>query len=181
MNVEFVARNYHLDDQIRSFAENKLAKVTKFVEEPIEVRLTLELEKHRNIADLHVAHRFGVLQAREETADMYDAVNMVVDKAEKQARRSRKKFVDRRRRAGRQNGQGWPIEVLERDSLGAGAAPRIIETSILRIKPMTIEEAALELERSDDEFVIFRDSTSERVNVLYKRKDQNYGLIAPEL
>jgi len=71
------------------------------------------------------------------------------------------------------------VEVLESNSV-RGGAPRIIESTHMSIKPMTIEEAALRLEDSELAFVVFRDSTSDRVNVLYRRKDQNYGLIAPE-
>ncbi|HXO21761.1 MAG TPA: sigma 54 modulation/S30EA ribosomal C-terminal domain-containing protein, partial [Thermoanaerobaculia bacterium] len=78
------------------------------------------------------------------------------------------------------NGQRWPIEVLDRESVTAGSTPRIVQSSHLQIKPMTIEEAALQLEDSEQGFVVFRDSTSDRLSVLYKRKDDNYGLIAPE-
>lgn len=180
MNVEFFARNYPLDDRIRSHAEGKLEKVSRFLEAPVDVRVTLEVEKHRHIADLHLAHRFGVLQAHEETADMYEAVGQAVDKLERQARKSRKKAEDKRRRAGRDEEANWPVEVLDRESVGDGGEPRIIRRNILTIKPMSIEEAALQLESSRNEFLVFRDSASDRVSVLYRRRDRNYGLIAPE-
>jgi len=183
MNIEYVGRSYQVDDQVRSFTEDKLTKVTKFLEEPVDVRITLETEKHRHIADLHISHRSGVLQATEQNNDMYDALNLVVDKVEKQARRSKNKSIDKRRRADRatQDGQRWPVNVLEAASLTAGSAPRIIKSSHLRIKPMSIEEAALELEGSKNEFVVFRETASSRINVLYRRKDDNYGLITPEM
>lgn len=184
MNLEFVGRNFEIDDRVRRFAEGKLGKkLLRLVQEPVEIRVTLETEKHRNIADLHVSHRGGVLQAAEETTDMYEAVGQAVDKLEKQARRSKNKAIDRRRRPDRAttNGQRWPVEVLARESLGAESGPRIIEVEHLPIKPMTIEEAALWLEDGGGELVVFRDATSDRLSVLYKRKDQNYGLIAPEL
>lgn len=183
MNIEFVGRNYSVDDRVRGYVEGKLGKVTKFVRDPVEVRVILETEKHRNIADLHIAHGSGVLQATEETADMYEAINMAVDKVEKQARRSKKKAIDRRRRADRvtTNGMRWPLEVLARESFAAGGERQIIKTTHLPIKPMSIEEAALQLESNKNEFVVFRDSGTDRVSVLYKRRDDNYGLIAPEL
>ena len=184
MNIEYVGRNYAVDDSVRTYVEGKLGKkVNKFVQEPIDIRVTLETEKHRHIADLHVAHKHGVLQATEETGDMYDAINMAVDKVEKQARRSKKKAIDKRRRADREttNGQRWPLDVLTRESLAAGSTPQIIKSTHLPIKPMTIEEAALQLENGKNEFIVFRDSSSDRVSVLYKRKDDHYGLIAPEL
>lgn len=179
MNIEFVARNYRLDDRIRTFTSDKLHKVIKFLEEPVEVRVTLEQEKHRHIADLHLAHRFGVIQANEAMDNMFDAVNLAVDKAEKQARRTKAKFRDKRRKADRVNGQQWPVEVLDRASIGGGSGPQIIKSSVLSIKPMSIEEAALQLEGSKNDFVVFRDAGSDQVSVLYKRKDNNYGLISP--
>lgn len=182
MNIDYVGRDVEIDDRLRSHTERKLGKVTKFLQDPVEIRVTLEIEKHRNIADLHISHKHGVLQATEETGDLYDAVNQAVEKVEKQARRSKNRAIDRRRRAGREttDGQRWPLEVLARESLAAGSSPRIIKTTHLPIKPMSIEEAALWLEQGKNGFVVFRDAGNDRVSVLYKRKDNNYGLIAPE-
>ena len=182
MQIDYVGRNYHPDDEVRSHVEDKLRKVVKFLAEPVEVRVTLEVEKHRHRAEVHVAHRFGVLQADQEMDSMLDALNLAVDKLEKQARRGRKKFMDSRRRAQRSNnGHHWPLEIVEGASLQAGGGgPRVIANRLLEIKPMSIEEAALQLEESKNEFVVFRDSASDRVSVLYKRRDANYGLIAPE-
>ena len=180
MNIDFVARNLQIDDRIRDFTTDKLRKVSRLLEDPVEVRVTLEQEKHRQIADVHIAHRFGIVQANGEMDDLYDAVNLAVDKAQKQARRARKKFKDKRRKADRNDGNQWPVEVLARESVGRGEAPRIIESSYLSIKPMSLDEAALQLEGAHGGFVVFRDVTSDQVNVLYKRKDNNYGLISPE-
>jgi putative sigma-54 modulation protein len=181
MNIEYVGRHVELNDRIRDFAEEKLAKVMKFLDEPVEIHLALEREKHRHLADLHVSHRFGVLKAREEHDDLFDALNLAVDKMEKQARRERKKFLDKRRRAGRPEPVSeWPVDVVERSSLGAGGSPRIVKSSALSIKPMTLDEAALQLEVSSNDFIVFRDAANQRVSVLYKRRDANYGLISPE-
>lgn len=181
MNVEFVARDYDLNDRIREFANKKLKKVVKFLQNP-EARFTLQTRKHRQIADLHVSHRFGVIQANEETDDMFDSVNLVVDKAEKQARRSIKKFQDKRRRGerGESGHAGWPVSVLEGGSVDRGEEPRIVKSSRFAIKPMTLDEAAIQLRESKNEFVVFKDSESDQVSVLYKRRDENYGLISPE-
>ncbi len=182
MNVEFVARGYVLDDKIREYAEDKLGKLSKFLEAPVDVRLTLEQEKHRQIADLHIAHRFGVMQAREETVDMFGSVLQAVEKLEKQARRAKRKHQSKIRRADPPpwNGHEWPLSIVERASLDAGDQPRIIRSTHLQIKPMTIDEAALQLEGSKNDFFVFRDAVTDRVSVLYKRRDENYGLISPE-
>lgn len=181
MNIEYVGRHVELNDRIRDFTEDKLAKVLKFLDEPVEIRLALERERHRHLADLHISHRFGALQAHEAHADLFDVVNLVVDKVEKQARRERKKFLDKRRRAGRPEAEiAWPVEVLDRATFGTGGRPRIVKSSALSIKPMTLDEAALQLEDSSNDFIVFRDAANQKVSVLYKRRDANYGLISPE-
>lgn len=179
MNIEYVGRNYDVDDSIRDFTEDKLDKVLKFVEEPVDVHLSLEVEKHRHIADLQIHHRFGSIRATESTGQMLEAINLAIDKVEKQARRAREKFMDQRRRAGNHDHQ-WPLDVVERQSVGEGRQPRIVKSSRLQIKPMTIEEAALQLETSKNEFIVFRDAETDRTNVLYNRRDGNFGLIVPE-
>lgn len=185
MNIEYVARHYDLTDRVREYAEGKLKKVMKFVDEPIEIRVSLERAQHhqqRHIAELHIAHRHGVLQAADEAMEMFDAINSAVDKLETQARRSRKKFLGKRRRADRaaHSDSLWPVDVLEGASLGGGSTPRIIKSSQLRIKPMSVEEAALELRESKNDFIVFRSATTDRINVLYRRKDSNFGLITPD-
>src|SRR5687767_9568502 len=115
MNIEFAARNYQLDETTRKTTAERLHKVAKFLEEPVEVHVVLEVEKHRHLAELRVAHKHGLIQAAEETpATMREAIQLVVDKVEKQARRARKRFMDRRRRADRQveNGGHWPARVV---------------------------------------------------------------------
>ena len=78
MKIEYVARGYTPDEQLRRYAEDKLKKVLKFLEEPVEVHATLETEKRHAIADLQVSHRYGTLQSRETAEQMLDAVNLAV-------------------------------------------------------------------------------------------------------
>jgi putative sigma-54 modulation protein len=180
MQIDYVSRNFDLDDRMREYVASKLDKLGRFLDEPVEMRVTLVQEKYRQIAELHVAHRHGQLQAAGETEQMRDSVNLVADKIEKQARRSRKKFLDKRRRADRDNGQQqWPVDVVEAGSVG-DREPRIIKSSTLNIKPMGLDEAALQLEGAANSFVVFRDTRTDRVCVLYKRRDHNYGLISPD-
>lgn len=179
MNIEFTGRNFSVSDRIKDFTENKLAKIVKFLSEPVDLHVILEAEKHHYKAEIHVHHRHGVLQASESSDHMRDAIQSAVEKIEKQARRARKKFTDKKRRS-RRDDNHWPLDVLDPASVGTGSTPRIIKSTALPIKPMSIEEAALELSQSKNEFFVFLDSGTERVSVLYRRKDENYGLISPE-
>ena len=184
MKTEIIGRNTPIDERLRKVVEQKLKKLEKLLVEPIEARVTLITEKHSHVAELHVTHRDGVLQGTESTDGSFqEAVQRAVEKVEEAARRTHQKTVDNKRRAAARGnrGQRWPVEVLEQESVGEGRAPRVIETSQIAIKPMTLDEAALELDGSEEGFVVFRDAASDRLSVLYKRKDRNYGLIAPEL
>lgn len=181
MKIEFTGRHYHLSDRVKEYTEQKLEKLPRFIEEPVDVHVILEIAKRRQIAELHVSHRHGVLQATEEAEHMREAISACIDKVEKQARRSRRKFVDSRRRSRRHDeAPHWPMEVLDRETLRVGSEPTIIKTTRLPIKPMTIDEAVLELEQSKNEFFVFRDSATDRVSVIYRRRDEHFGLIAPE-
>lgn len=181
MQIDFTGRHYEVDDSIKEFAEKRLHGLGKFVEEPVGIQVVLETEKNRQIADLHVIHRMGSLKATEVADEMRDAVHAAIEKAKKQARRSRKKFMDKRRRARRDTDvQHWPLEVIATESLSNDSGPRVVKTTTLPIKPMSIDEAATELESSKNDFFVFMDSASERVSVLYRRKDNHLGLIAPE-
>ena len=184
MQIDYVGRNLQVNEDIRAFTERKLGKATRFLEEPVEIRVILEAEGHRRIAEIHVHHRFGSMQAVEETKEIKQAILDAVDKIKKQARRGRAKFKDRRRRGDRQVANEWPMEIVARDSIGqegdAASSPQIVESTSLSIKPMSLDEAALRLESAKNDFLVFRDSDHGRVNVLYKRQDGNYGLITPE-
>lgn len=191
MQVEWTARNYRLNEDVRELSQRKIDKLDRYVDEPADAHLIVETEKNRQIAELILRHRHGQFQAREEADDMRDSLFAVVDKVEKQARRAHKKFLDRRRRAQRPAEHHWPVDVIERPVLEADGAqapagpdeadgPRVVKQVRLPIKPMTVREAALHLEQSKNEFYVFLDERTAKVSVLYRRRDDNYGLIAPE-
>lgn len=179
MHIELTGRHLQLDDQIRQYTAEQVEKLQKYLEEPVEVQVVLEVEKHRQIAELNISHRLGGLQAKEESSDMRDAIHAVVEKAGKQARRSKKKIVGKRRRVPKDH--HWPLEILEAESVSTGERPRIIRTTNLPIKPMSLEEAAKALDQSKNEFYVFMNSETDTVSVLYRRKDDHYGLIVPDL
>jgi len=181
MKIEIVGRNVPVEDRLRQRAEKKLAKLDKFLAEPVEARLTLSLEKHLHVAEIFVSHRDGSLRAREQAeGNLIEALDLVLDNVAHQARRTADRHKDGKRGRGIDADHRWPLDILESGSVGGGRVPQVIESTHLPIKPMTVEEAALALEAAENGFVVFRDAGSQRVSVLYRRKDKNYGLIAPE-
>ena len=111
---------------------------------------------------------------------MRDSIHQVADKLEKQARRASKKFQTTRRKADRHTQEElWSEAVVESGEVAAGEPRRIIETNSLNVKPMTADEAALQLENDGSDFIVFRDGENGDLNVLYRRRDGNYGLVTP--
>lgn len=181
MKIEIVGRNLAVEATLQSFIENKLKKLERLLGTSSEVRVTVAHEKHMNVAELHANNRSGVFQASEETeGSIQEAVQRLIEKGAEQVRRARERRVKNPRRLQRVDGR-WPMEVLDSASIGNGKQRRVIETTELPIKPMSVEEAVLALEESAHGFVVFHDSGRDRLSVLYRRKDKNYGLIAPEL
>ena len=180
MTVEISGRNYEVNDRIRKFIAGKMEKVTKYFEDIIEVRCVLNVEKYRNICEIMIIGKNYDTKAVQEAETMEDAINSCVDHLKRQAQRERKKIRDHHRR-GRKQIDNWTVSVLEPSLLRENdSRPRIISTSDLPIRRMSIEQAAMTLDDSKNEFIVFRDMDTDRVTVIYRRRDNNFGMIAPE-
>jgi len=182
MKVDYIARNVTLSDQSRQLAEKKLAKITKYFNDIIDVRIEVSQERHLQVVDLSVKGKDFDLHSTAQNKDVTAAIQDAVDKVEIQARRAKTRLKDHKQRAGSEakTDRGWAVDVLESESIASGE-PRIVETSSIQIKPMSIEEAVLQLDDSSYNFLVFRNASNDRVNVIYRRVDKNLGLITPEL
>ncbi len=187
MATEISGRNYEIPPDIRAMLETKLAKIEdKLFDDVIDVRVVLQVEKYRNICEILIKGKeHDVKSVQESDESMQDAINSALDHVKRQAQKNRKKIRDHHRADG--NGfkdvNEWSVQVLEPGRLREETetrAPRIVKTNSIPIRPMSIEEAALRLDDSKNEFIVFRDIDTDRVSVIYKRKDNNLGLIAPE-
>jgi putative sigma-54 modulation protein len=168
---------------VRQLTEKKLAKITKYFNDILDVRVELEQERHLYVADLFVKGKDFDIHSSSQHKEMTAAIQDAVDKLEMQARRAKtrlKKHKGRSSAAESAAESAWSVDVLESESLGRGE-PRIVERSSIPIKPMTVEEAAMQLEDGTLDFLVFRNASTDRVNVLYRRPDNNLGLITPEL
>ncbi len=174
MKLQVKGKNVQVSDAIRSYAEEKLARLERQLHEPTRVELELAVERNPSIAASQIAEATiwtngPTLRARESATDMRASIDQLVDKLERQVTRYR----ERRRRHG---GRG--------ESAAARASPddgtlRIVKTKQFSIKPMSAEEAVLQLELVGHDFFVFRSDESEEVNILYRRRDGGYGLIEP--
>ena len=190
MATGIIGRNFAVTPDIRTLIDRKLAKIVdKLFDDVIEIRCVLQVQKYRNICEILIVGKEHDVKSVQESGDsMQDAINAAIDHLKRQAQKNRKKIRDHHRKDGNHakvdRVTEWAVQVLEPGRLhqgrGASRTPRIVKTNSLPIRPMSIEEAALRLDDSKNEFIVFRDLDTDRVSVIYKRRDNNLGLIAPE-
>lgn len=181
MKVDYIARKVTLDDSFRQLSEKKLAKITKYFNDILDMRVEVSQERHLHVVDLFVKGKDFDIQSSAHHKELNAAIQDAVDKLEIQARRAKARLKDHKGRgADARVVQDWEVEVIDSSPAGSGQ-PQIVERSSIPIKPMTIEDAILQLEKSSDQFLVFRNASSDRINVLYRRSDNHLGLITPEL
>ena len=182
MTLEITGRHIEVPPREKVRVEERLGRLKRHTGPIDEARIVLTGEKHRVSAEAIISSGRKSWKAHEETADISSSIAAVLDKIESQAKKDRARLKARKGRSSAKSVTSeWEVEVLSRESLSVPAGERrIVRTSRLPIKPMSAEEAALELEDSRSEFIVYRDANSERVSVLYKRRDGDFGLIAPE-
>ncbi len=167
----------HIDpsEHLKAYVSDKLDRFDKYLDNPAEANVVLTVEKFRHIAEINIAGDKLTIIASEETNDMYAAIDMALDKLEKQIKKSKQKI--RERRSASKNRNRSKLE--ETDILPDEDAERQIKIRNIEYKPMDIEEAVLQMDLIEDNFLVFSNARSDRVNVLYRRKDGHYGLIQP--
>lgn len=178
MRITFNFKNFDPSDHLRKYANDRFGKLAKFMadNENAELQVNLEVEKFRHIADIVLVGKNIHISAREDSPDMYSTVDLVWDKLESQIRKIRDKNKTKRRGAG--HSVRMDIIRFDEDRVGK-RIPTVQKTDHYSPKPMVIEEAALQLETSNHDFLVFLNAENERTNVIYRRKNGDFGLIDP--
>jgi putative sigma-54 modulation protein len=178
MKFEYTGRHVDVSPGIRRHVEEHFKKLDHIFngDSTLSTHVVIDVEKNRQIGEIIVYWRDHTLTAKDTSADMYMALTRAMAKIEKQALKLKKKIIDRK-----QGAKPTASVAPEPDGhLEAAERPaRIIPARRYAVKPMTAEEAALRLSGEPDQFLVFRDADTERLGVIYKRKDGNYGLIEP--
>jgi ribosome hibernation promoting factor len=185
MSVEFSGRNVQWTPTLRQLAQERVQKLERHLGGSANVRVVLSHEKHRFGAEVIATHRRRRWKAQEETVDPRAAMSLAFEKIDAQAKKDSERRRDRKHRGAavatplRQAG-ATPDQAAK--AVSVAATPRRIVRGGPRspIKPMSVEEAALRIENSKIELLVFRDSGTERISVLYRRRDGDLGLIVPE-
>jgi len=169
MNIIINCRHMDLTKNLKDYAEEKIGKFNKYLNQITEATVTLSVEKYRHKAEVHLNVNGSVLQAESITGELYSSIDEVVEKLARQVRKHKDKIVSQRKSRGKSD---IPAESME-------TAPSIIKNKSYDIKPMSLEEAAMQMDLLDKSFFIFTNASSGNINVLYKRNDGNFGLIEP--
>jgi len=174
MNVHYTARQAALTPEIQAYCEKRLGRLKALVDDVLDVNIILIVQKNRSKAEINVRAKGGGLVVVEETLDMMDSLNRAFDTLEKRIRKERAKWRERKRRGGRERKVLVPaVEAPEPEK-------RVVRSPHYSLKPMSLEEAIVQLDIKNKEVFLFRHEGSEDWAVVYRRKDGHYGLVEPE-
>jgi putative sigma-54 modulation protein len=158
-----------LTRNLKEYAEEKIGKFEKYLGNLTEAAVTLSVEKYRHKAEVNLKINGSSVQAESITGEMYSSIDEVVEKLAQQVRKHKDKTVSQRKNRNRTEAVPESKEIV----------PTIIKNKTFNIKPMSVEEAAMQMDLLDKTFFVFTNASSGSINVLYKRNDGNFGLIEP--
>jgi len=171
MNIYVTARHLDLTPALKRYAEDKVGKFDRFLPNLADAKVTLTLEKNVHRAEVLLNANGFLIRAESSTGEIYSAIDEVIEKLEKQVTKYKGKLTHHRK------GENKNAKAPSQAPVDEGG--RIIKVKRFDIKPMTPEEASLQMELLDQSFFIFTNALSGNINIIYKRNDGNYGLIEP--
>ena len=180
MEMTVTGRHVDITPAIREYAGKKLDHVGIDFPRILSAHYILEVDKFRHIAELVLqCGNHITIEAREVSEDLYASIDRVVDKVTRQLR----KYKTRMQRHRPRRAQLFHVEesVLTHDLQEEDGTTQIVHTEKFAIKPMFVDEAVLQLELAESQFLVFLNAESEKVNVIYRRKKGDFGLIEPTL
>ena len=180
MQISVTFKNLDPSDHLKSYIQNKLNKLDKLLDNPAEANVVLSVEKIRHIAEIKITGDRLSINCREKTNDMYSSIDMALDKLEKQIKKNKQKIRNHRQgmRSEFKESQELPEDIIASKPLNESNEPEIRIQNI-DFKPMDVEEASMQIDLVPDNFIVFTNSRTNRVNVLYLRNDGDLGLIQP--
>lgn len=181
MKIDITGRHIEITEPIRKFATDRLERLRGVTDDMMEVHIILTVEKHvRHIAEVNIKTQHDFHHGQEESTDMYTSIAAVLDKVERQLLKSKGRNQSKKRHNNHGDEAVSTATVLEIEEALGQKLPRIIRTHEVAAKPMSVDDAAVEVGDSDHDFLVFRNAQTEKLNAVYKRKDGNIGWIEPE-
>jgi putative sigma-54 modulation protein len=179
MEITVTFRHLESTDALRDYAREKVSRIKKYVGTPAEAAVILSLEKRRHQTEITLNTDGITINAKEVTEDMYSSIDLAVDKLERQVKKHKEKIKDHKPGAA-QKERTARYNILSSQSEEQALRGRIIKTESVFIKPMSIDEAIMQIDVMNSDFMVFTNAETQKVNVLYRRRDGNLGLIEPE-
>jgi putative sigma-54 modulation protein len=180
MQVSVTFRNMESKEILREYVQEKISKLKKYFDYPLEANVVLIVEKHRHIAEVTLVANRLTINAQEETEDMFSAIDRVLDKLERQILKHKEK-IKRHKSSAPSPESLRRTEVPEPVSSDEGPEPAMIKSKKVRARLMSVEEAALQLDLLENDFLVFTNANSKNLNIIYRLKDGHYGLIEPQV
>ena len=174
MKYVITGRGTNVTDGLRSAIEEKLGKLEHYFAPDTEVHVTLKVEKDRQKVEVTVPVKGHIIRAEQVSDDMYVSIDLIEDIIERQLRKYKTKIVD-----SKQNVGSFTSEFMQEDDY-EDEDVKVIRTKRFAVKPMDPEEACVQMELLNHSFYVYRNAETDEVNVVYKRKGGDYGLIEPE-
>ena len=178
MKVEITGRNIDITPAIRTYVQKKLGKFTRILGDDINFHVVIGVEKERQNVEILLKSRFLELNGKGSSNDLYNSVILAIEKLERQALKQKGKMIEgKRQKAAREKSATARTEADEPAVRAVKRKSATVREESLRKKPMTMEEAAMELEQAEYPFVVFRNSESDEINVLYRHKKGSLRVI----
>ena len=174
MNLVISGKNLDITEGLRSAIEEKIGKLERYFTDTTEVHVTLSTEKNRQKIEITIPMKGSIIRAEEVSSDMYVSIDLVEEVIERQLRKYKNKLIDKEQNAAHLSQSFIEADKFEDEDI------QIIRTKKFAMKPMDPEEACVQMELIGHNFFVFRNSETDEVNVVYKRKGNTYGLIEPE-
>lgn len=172
MNILVNGRHLEVTPALKNYAEEKIRKFERYSSDITEATVTLSIEKYRHKAEVLLKANGMLIQAESVTDEIYSAIDEVSEKLDRQVKKFKEKLVSHRKASVKNTGTS-----TEYPPLYEGA--RIIKNKRFELKPMSPDEASMQMELLDKSFFVFINDISGDINVIYHRLDGNFGLIEP--
>lgn len=176
MNIKITGRNIEVTEAMKEYIEKRLERLEKFEGKNTDINVICSVEREEQIAEIQINHDGDFLRVEERNADLYASIDLALDRAERQLRKEKEKRIEKSQ-GGIEKNKISDIFSSENKESSKG---QITKTSVFEIKPMSIEDAKLKLENTDDMFLAFVNFETNEVNVIYKRGDSTFGMVVPE-
>lgn len=184
-------KNIDVTPALKNYVEEKVRKLGKYFHEAViddaqEAYVTMEVERDRHIVEVTVYINGLILRGEEDSNDMYASIDGVIEKLERQVRKYKTRIKRRMKEKKQEYKEGYKEERteevfkdLEKEEYDEEFKPKVVRTKRFAIKPMDVEEAIMQMDLLGHDFFVFMNAATNKVNVVYKRKRGDYGLIEP--